>query len=91
MPALSLLRKQLTSCVSGHNHLFDIAHRTKPDGKRVWGIHAGCFLAKDQWEDYAGPANRLWWKGLILLRGCENGDFESLETITVEGLENDYS
>ena len=36
VPALSLLRKQFSSCVAGHNHLWDVAHRTRPDGKRVW-------------------------------------------------------
>lgn len=90
MPALAVIRKQFTSCVAGHSHLFDIAHRTRPDGSRIWGIIAGCFLAKDQWEDYAAQANKLWWRGLILLKGCENGDFDSMETITVEELEYVY-
>ncbi len=90
MPALSIIRKQFTSCVSAHNHLFDIAHRTRPDGTRLWGVVAGCYLAADQYEDYAGPANKLWWRGLILLRGCENGDFESLETVTVDQLGKRY-
>jgi hypothetical protein len=90
MPALAIIRKQLTSCVAGHSHLFDIAHRTRPDGSRVWGIVAGCFMDKEQWESYAAAANRLWWRGLILLRGCENGDFESFSTITVEELERLY-
>lgn len=90
MPALAVIRKQLTSCVAGHSHLFDIAHRTKPDGSRVWGLIAGCFMDRKQWESYAHQANRLWWRGLILLRGCENGDFESLETVTIEQLERTY-
>lgn len=90
MPALSLLRKQYTSCVSAHSHLFDVAHRTRPDGTRLWGLVAGCFLDPDQWEDYAGPANRLWWRGLVLLKGCDNGDLEAIETITVTRLKEHY-
>lgn len=90
MPSLQLIRKQLTSCIAGHSHLFDIAHRTKPDGSRVWGIVAGCFLDRDQWEDYANAANLLWWRGLVLLKGCQGGDFESIETVTVEQLEDMY-
>ena len=90
MPALSILRKQFTSCVAGHSHLFDLAHRTRPNGSRIWGLVAGCYLAEDQWEDYAAEANKLWWRGLILLKGCEDGDFESLETITVRQLEDTY-
>lgn len=90
MPALAIIRKQLTSCVAAHSHLFDLAHRTKPNGQRVWGLVAGCFMDKKQWETYAANANRLWWRGLILLHGCEGGDFESIETITVEQLERLY-
>jgi len=90
MPSLQIIRKTLTSCVAGHSHLFDISHRTKPSGRRVWGICAGCFLASTQFEDYAKQANKMWWKGAILLRGCEGGDFQSLEIITVKELENMY-
>jgi hypothetical protein len=90
MPSLSLIRKQFKSCVAGHLHLWDIAHRTRPDGTRVWGIVAGCYLAEDQWEDYASEANKLWWRGLTLLKGCENGDFESIETISVKELRRAY-
>lgn len=90
MPALSLLRKQFTSCVSGHSHLYDVAHRTRPDGSRVWGLFAGCYLDPKQWEDYAGAANLLWWRGLILLKGCENGDFEGMETISAKELQKNY-
>lgn len=91
MPALAMLRKQFTSCVAGHSHLLDIAHRTRPDGTRIWGVVAGCFLDKDQWEDYADEANRLWWRGLVLLKGVRNGDIRSIETITVEELETQYA
>jgi len=90
MPSLSLLRKQYTSCVAGHLHLLDFAHRTKPDGSRIWGIVSGCYMASEQWEAYAHVANRLWWKGLILLKGCQGGDVGSFETITVEELERKY-
>jgi hypothetical protein len=90
VPALSLLRKQFTSCVAGHSHLWDVAHRTRPDGKRVWGICAGCYLAQDQWEDYAGEANKLWWRGLTLLKGAEDGDFLSMETISIGELKDKY-
>lgn len=91
MPALSLLRKQFTSCVAGHLHLWDLAHRTRPDGTRIWGLVAGCFLAEDQIEDYAHQANKLWWRGLTLLKDVENGDFGSIETISVRQLQKAYS
>ncbi len=90
-PALSIIRKQFTSCVAGHLHLWDISSRTRPDGSRIWGLVAGCFLAEDQHEDYAHQANKLWWKGLTVLKGCEAGDFESLETIGVKNLREQYA
>jgi hypothetical protein len=90
VPALSLLRKQFSSCITGHSHLWDVAHRTRPDGKRVWGIVAGCYLAEDQWESYASEANKMWWKGLTLLKGAEDGDFDSMETISIKELKDLY-
>jgi hypothetical protein len=90
MPSLQLIRKQFTSCVAAHSHLFDICHRTRPDGSRVWGLVAGCYLDSNQWENYANAANPLWWKGLVLLKGCSGGDVESIETITVQELERKY-
>lgn len=89
-PARSLLKQQHTSTVVGHSHLLDVATETLPDGRRIWGIQAGCFLDEDQWESYAGPANKLWWKGCILLKGCYNGDCEGIELITMKELRNTY-
>lgn len=90
MPALSLLRKQFKSCVAGHTHVLDVANRTRPDARKIWGLVAGCFLAADQREDYAGPANDLWWRGVVTLRGCEDGDMESFELKSVEELKRAY-
>lgn len=89
-PGLSLIRKQFSSCVQGHSHVLDMAHRTRPDRQRVWGIHAGCFLAEDQWEDYAGPSNHMWMKGVLLLKGVNNGDFQDFEWISIKTLKERY-
>ena len=90
-PGLSLVKKTFTTTVCGHSHVLDMAHRTDPHGKSIWGIHAGCFLDKDQWEDYAGPANRLWKRGVLVLYGVKDGDFKSFQWIGVESLESNYS
>lgn len=89
-PAFNLIRKQFTSSIAGHLHLLDLAHRTRPDGSRIWGIFAGCFMSEEQWEDYASQANRLWWRGLIYLRGVHGGDLESFEIISIKELKNQY-
>lgn len=72
-PAANLLRTQYTSCVAGHSHLFNEAHRTSPNGKRVQAFVAGCYLDPKQWEGYAGPANYMWSKGLLYMRDVDNG------------------
>jgi len=89
-PGLALIRKTLTSTISGHSHILDMAHRTDPHGKAIWGIHAGCFLAEDQWEDYAGPANKLWKRGILVLNGVQNGDFKSFSWIGINDLKSAY-
>lgn len=89
-PGLSLIKKTLTSCVSGHSHLLDIAHRTTPSGRAIWGIHAGCFLDKDQYENYAGPANKLWRRGILVLHDVKDGDFQSYTWVGIEDLEKTY-
>lgn len=90
-PALALIRKTLTSCVSGHSHLLDIAHRTTPSGRAVWGIHSGCFLDKDQHEWYAGPANKLWRRGILVLDDVKDGDFKNYTWVSIEQLEKMYA
>jgi hypothetical protein len=89
-PAVSLIRKQLTSCVSGHSHLLDFAHRTDAHGNRIWGVFAGCFLAEEQWEDYATQANNLWWKGIVVLRNVKDGDFD-IETYEISRIKELWS
>jgi hypothetical protein len=89
MPALSLVRKQLATCVQGHSHVLDFAHRTNTEGRRVWGVHAGCYLDPDQWEGYAGEANKIWWRGVVVLRNVKDGDFD-IETISIQELQKRY-
>lgn len=87
MPALSLIRKQFTSCIQGHSHLFDVANRNLPNGKRIWGMHCGCYF--EHREAYAGPANEMWWRGLVVLRNVKDGDFD-FETISMAEMERRY-
>lgn len=72
-PAATLLKTQHHSCVAGHSHMFNEAHRTSANGKRIQAFVAGCFLDPTQIEHYAGPANHLWSKGLLLMRDVDGG------------------
>lgn len=90
-PATMLISKLHTSAIQGHSHLFDVSLRTKPDGNRVWGIHSGCYLDPDQVEDYAGPANKMWKKGVLYMKDVKKGDMESFEWIGIQNIENKYA
>ncbi len=83
-PACSLIKKQYASCVAGHLHLRDFAERTTADGRRLTGLLTGCYLAEDQREHWAGAANEMWWKGLIMLNvhgGAFDPSFYSIQEI----------
>lgn len=73
-PATSLLAKQFHSCVAGHLHLADFAVRTDARGKKMCGLLAGVYQDYD--PPYAGDAARLWWRGVVMLHGVEDGYFE---------------
>ena len=88
-PCYSMLTKHHVSCVSGHSHLRDFCERTDPSGKRICSVSAGCYLDEDQHEDYAGPANKMWWKGLVMLNNVDDGYFDP-EFIHIKYLKERY-
>jgi len=88
--ARKLIQTQFKSCVQGHSHLRDFCERTDPTGKKIQGLVVGCFLEEDQWEDYAGQANLMWWKGLVELTvDTQTGSFDP-KFIGIEQLREMY-
>jgi len=90
-PALALIEKQFISCGQGHTHMFAMDHRTRPDGRRVWGIHAGCFLDPEQYEDYAGGANVMWHRGVLELENVREGDFDTFRWYDIRSMQRDFA
>jgi hypothetical protein len=88
-PAYSLITKQLQSCIQGHSHLRDFCERTTADGRRIMGLTVGCYLDTDQKEAYAGEANKMWWKGVVILNDVHNGQFEP-EFVSIKQLRERY-
>ena len=86
--ASNLIAKGFVSCTAGHSHLMDYSVRTNSFGERLHGLHAGVF--DDNLHDYAGKANDLWWRGLIMKHGVRDGDYE-LEQISMDRLREMYN
>lgn len=72
--AHAILNKTSTSAVVGHSHLLDYSERTDPYGQRKCALVAGCFFEHD--EHYAGPANRMYRRGVAVLHDVHNGEFD---------------
>lgn len=73
-PAASILKKQFVSCTSAHSHIRDFCQRTNGRNQKILGLVAGCYF--DHWEDYAGPANHMWWPGVILKHNVKDGYYD---------------
>lgn len=86
-PATSLLTKQFDSCTQGHTHVVDFSERTKADGKKIMGMHVGCF--QDYESPWAGEINKLWWRGVVIKRGVEDGCYDP-EMISLNRLKKIY-
>lgn len=88
-PAYSHITKLHSSCVAGHSHLRDFCERTTAEGKKLTSTIVGCYLDEDQWEDYAGEANKLWWRGICVLNNCIDGAYDP-EFIGIKALKEKY-
>lgn len=85
--AASLLAKNYSSCVAAHSHGVDWAIRSGTSGKTIMGLVAGVYQDYD--APWAGATNRLWWSGVVYLRGVEQGVYDP-EFISLEALRREY-
>lgn len=86
--ARQLLLKQMASCTMGHDHRFDYVRQSNANGQKLHGLVCGVF--QDYNSDYAGPANKIWDRGVVIKRGVENGNYD-LEWISLERLKREYA
>ena len=87
-PASQLIAKQHISCVQGHIHTTDYIVRGTGNGKHIHGLVVGVYQDYD--ADYAGNANRLWWRGVNVLHEVEDGQFDP-EWISMDRIRKEYS
>lgn len=85
--AKSLITKQFSSCVQGHSHTMDYARRTDASGNKIHGLVVGVYQDYD--SGYAGPSNKMWDRGVPILRNCEAGNFD-LEWISLSRIKKAY-
>ena len=86
-PALMLLNKHHLSCTQGHIHVTDYCVRTNAYGKHIQGILVGCYMDYD--ADFAGLANDIWWRGVIIKRNVSNGQYDP-QWISMDAIRKEY-
>jgi hypothetical protein len=86
-PAYQLVVKYGSSCTQGHIHTFAYYHRGNAMND-VAGLVCGVY---QDWEaDYAGAANDMWWRGVVVKDNVENGKYD-LRQIGLDSLRSTYS
>lgn len=87
-PAYQLLAKQYMSSTQGHIHTTDYCVRTTAQGRMIHGLIAGVY--QDWQASFAGVANDMWWKGVIVKRGVHRGSYDP-QWIGLNTIRNSYS
>lgn len=86
-PAHALNVKQAASCIQGHTHTMDFNVHTGVNGRKIMSMIAGC--AFDFNQEWAGTANRFYWRGVIILHDVENGCYDP-EFVSLKRLKDAY-
>ena len=67
--------------------MLDYAISTLPNGKKIHGLSAGCYL--NHTEHFARDTQHMWWSGLILKREVKDGNY-NIETIDIKTIRREY-
>lgn len=87
--AAALTAKNAMSCTAGHNHTYDWSIKSTPTGRTLMGLVAGCYLAKEQHEEYADATEFLWFRGLSYKHNVVEGAYD-LETFSIDRVRELY-
>lgn len=69
--AATLIRLGHMSCIAGHAHTYDYSEQTRRDGQKLMGVIVGCYF--DHFMPWAGTANSMYWRGIVVIEGVQNG------------------
>jgi hypothetical protein len=86
-PAYSILTKGFVSSTAGDLHLLDYRIATGIGGKRIQGLVAGCY--QDYQADWCGEAGKLWWRGVVVKRNVESGNYDP-QFISLSSIKKEY-
>ncbi len=87
-----MCRKLFCSAVQGHSHLLNHSERTRPNGDKIFGLAAGCYVHEDYCEDWCISSVPMWWRGIVMLNELDGqGYYDHLELITMRKLKREYS
>jgi hypothetical protein len=86
--AYSLVVKNFESFVVGHSHTLDYCRRNAPDGRPILGLGAGCSFPYHM--DWAGAANHMYWRGVIIARNVTDGVFDP-QFVSLAALKAEYA
>ena len=87
-PSYQLITKQYQSCTQGHVHTTDYCLRTNASGRDVQGMVVGCY--QDYHSDWAGEANTLWWRGVVIKDNVRDGMYDP-RWISLQAIKEKYS
>lgn len=87
-PAYSLSTKLGSSVTAGHLHTLDYNVRTDVKANKRHALVAGCYF--DYNSDWAGKANDLYWRGVVVKRAVNNGEYDP-EFISLDQLRKEYA
>lgn len=87
-PAYTLISKRHKSSTCGHLHTADFCMHAAGSGGRIMASVVGCYQDYD--SDWAGESNRLWWRGVLIKRNVENGQYDP-QWISIDALRKEYA
>lgn len=86
-PAYSILSKGHGSATAGDLHLLSYEVQTGLNGRRMQGLVAGCYF--DYPSDWAGNANNLYWRGVVIKRNVEDGNYDP-QFVSLDAIRKEY-
>ena len=85
--AASMITKRFETSIQGHTHTYDHTVRSTNSG-HIHGLVVGCYFEHE--EAWAGPANQIWRRQIVVLNNVEDGDFD-VECWGIERIKSIYS